>query len=144
MNWTDCTDDGCLIHLGEKQGSGWYQKFIRRSTKPSVAWDHHWRQEMEANPGEDWAPQQPRRRRARRAHHQQKNILRQICRRCALTQAMSLLRSLHLVRPEFRCNALYLLTRPRVVLTPWLHLNSGSLHFLLMMAPASHCLFRTP
>jgi hypothetical protein len=89
--------------------------------------------------------------------HQQKNTLRQIRRRCALTQATSLLRSLRPVRPEFRCNArkhpvlpvlpgnaLYLLTRRRVVLTPWLHLSSGSLHFLLMMAPASHCLFRAP
>jgi len=70
MNWTDCTDDGCQIHLGEKQGSGWYPQFTRRSRKPSVAHNHHWRQEMEANPGEDWVPQQPRRRRARRAHHE--------------------------------------------------------------------------
>jgi len=70
MNWTDCTDDGCQIHLEEKQGSGWYPQFIRRSRKPSVAHDHDWRQEMEANPAEDGAPQQPRRRRARRAHHQ--------------------------------------------------------------------------
>jgi len=74
--------------------------------------------------------------------YQQKNTLRQIRRRCALTQATSLLRSLHPVRPKFRYNALYLLTRRRVVLTPCLHLSSGSLHFLLMMAPASHCLFR--
>jgi len=42
--------------------------------------------------------------------HQQKNTLRYIRRRCALTQATSLLCSLRLVRPEFRCNALYLLT----------------------------------
>jgi len=89
--------------------------------------------------------------------HQQKNTLRQIHRRWALTQATSLLRSLRPVRPEFRCNArkhpvlpvlpgnaLYLLKRRRVVLTPWLHLSSGSLHFLLRMAPASHCLFRAP
>jgi len=69
MNWTDCTDDGCRIHLGKKQGSGWYPQFTRRSRKPSVAHDHDWRQEMEANPGEDWAPQQqPRQRRARRAN----------------------------------------------------------------------------
>jgi len=69
MNWTDCTDDGCQIHLREKQGSGWYPQFTRRSRKPSVAHDHDWRQEMEANPGEEWAPQQqPRQRRARRAH----------------------------------------------------------------------------
>jgi len=69
MNWTDCTDDGCLIHLSEKQGSGWYPPFTRRSRKPTVAHDHDWRQEMEANPGEDWAPQQqPRQRKARRAH----------------------------------------------------------------------------
>jgi len=53
MNWTDCTDNGCQIHLGEKQGSGWYPQFTRRSRKPSVAHDHNWRQEMEANPGED-------------------------------------------------------------------------------------------
>jgi len=76
--------------------------------------------------------------------HQQKNTLRQIRRCCALTQATALLRSLRPVRPEFRCNALYLRTRRRVVLTPWLHLSSGSLHFLLMMAPASHWLFRAP
>jgi len=42
MNWTDCTDDGCQIHLGEKQGSGWYPQFTRRSRKPSVAHDHDW------------------------------------------------------------------------------------------------------
>jgi len=70
MNWTDCTDDGCQIHLGEKQGSGWYPQFTRRSRKPSVAHDHDWRQEMEANPEEDWAPEQPRRRKARRGHHE--------------------------------------------------------------------------
>jgi len=70
MNWRDCTDDGCQIHLGEKQGSGWYPQFTRRSRKPSVAQDHDWRQEMEANQGENWVPQQPRRRRARRAHHE--------------------------------------------------------------------------
>jgi len=70
MNWTDCTDHGCQIHLGEKQGPGWYPQFTRRSRKPSVAHDHDWRQEMEANPGEDWAPQQTRRRRARRAHNE--------------------------------------------------------------------------
>jgi len=69
MNWTDCTDDGCQIHLGEKQGSGWYPQFTRRSRKPRVAHDHDWRQEMEANPGEDWpTQQQARQRRARRAH----------------------------------------------------------------------------
>jgi len=68
MNWTDCTDDGCQIHLGEKQGSGWYPQVTKRSRKPSVAHYHDWRQEMEANPGVDWALQQPRRRRARRAH----------------------------------------------------------------------------
>jgi len=70
MNWTDSTDDGCQIHLGEKQGSGWYPQFTRRSRKPSVAHDNDWRQEMEANPGEDWAPQQPCGRRARRAHYE--------------------------------------------------------------------------
>jgi len=69
MNWTDCTDDGCQIHLSEKQGLGWYPQFTRRSRKPSVAHDHDWPQEMEANPGEDWAPQQqPRQRKVRRAH----------------------------------------------------------------------------
>jgi len=70
MNWTDCTNDECQIHPGEKPGSGWYPQFTRRSRKQSVAQDHDWRQEMDANPGEDWAPQQPRRRRARRAHHE--------------------------------------------------------------------------
>jgi len=69
MNWTDCTDDECQIHLGEKQGSGWYSQFTRRSRKPSVAHDQDWRQEMEANPGENWAPQQQLgQQRARRAH----------------------------------------------------------------------------
>jgi len=71
MNWTDCTDDGCQIHLGEKQGSGWYPQFTRRSRTPSVAKDHDWQQEMEANPAEDWEPQeQPRQQRARRAYHE--------------------------------------------------------------------------
>jgi len=70
MNWTDCTDDGCQIYLSEKQGSGWYLQFTRRSRNPSVAHDHDWREEMEANPGEDWVPQQPRRRRVRSAHHE--------------------------------------------------------------------------
>jgi len=69
MNWTDCTDDGCQIHLSEEQWSGWYPQFTRRSRKPRVAHDHDWRQEMEANPGEDRVPQQqPRQRMARRAH----------------------------------------------------------------------------
>jgi len=40
MNWTDCTDDGCQIYLGEKHGSGWYPQFTRRSRKASVAHDH--------------------------------------------------------------------------------------------------------
>jgi len=70
MNWTDCTYAGCPLHLGEKQGSGWYPQFTRRSRKPSVAHDHDRRQEMEANPGEDWAPQQPGWTSARRAHHE--------------------------------------------------------------------------
>jgi len=70
MNWTDCTDDGCQIHLGEKQGSGWYPQVTRRARKASVAHDHDWRQEMEANPGEDWPPAQPRRRMARSAPHE--------------------------------------------------------------------------
>jgi len=68
MNWTECTDDGCRIHLSEKQGSGWYLQFTRRLRKPRVAHDHDWRQEIEGNPGQDWAPQQqPRQGRARRA-----------------------------------------------------------------------------
>jgi len=53
-----------------KKGSGWYPQFTRRSRKPSVAHDHDWRQKMEANPGEDWVHPQPRRRKARRAHHE--------------------------------------------------------------------------
>jgi len=40
MNWTDSINDGCQIHLGEKQGSGWYPQFPRRSRKPSVAHEH--------------------------------------------------------------------------------------------------------
>jgi len=54
----------------KKRGSGWYLQFTRRSRKPSVAHDHDWRQEMEANPGENWVQKQPRRGRARRAHHE--------------------------------------------------------------------------
>ena len=73
-----------------------------------------------------------------------KSTLRQIRWRCALTQATSLLHSLRPVRPELCCNALNLLTRRRVPLTPCLHLSSSSLHVLLMKAPASHCLFRAP
>jgi len=69
MNWTDCTDDGCQIHPAEKQGSNWYPQVTRRSRTPSVAHDHDWLQEMEANPGEDWASPPPHRRSARRAHH---------------------------------------------------------------------------
>ena len=42
LNWTDGTEDGCQIHLGEKQGSGWYTKFTKRSKQPSVAHDHRW------------------------------------------------------------------------------------------------------
>jgi len=59
MNWTDCIDHGCQIHLGEKQGSGWYPQFTRRSRKSIVAHNHDWRLEMEANPGQDWATLQP-------------------------------------------------------------------------------------
>jgi len=70
MNWRHCTDHGCQIQRGEKQGSGWYPEFTRRSRKPSVAHDHDWRQEMEANPGDDWVPQQPHQRRASSAHHE--------------------------------------------------------------------------
>ena len=83
-----------------------------------------------------------------------KSTLCQIGRHCIPTQATSLLRFLRPLRPEFCCNAykhymlpvlpgnaLYLLTGRRVVLTPCLRLSSGSLHFLLMTAPASHCLF---
>jgi len=36
---------------------------------------------------------------------EQKNTLGQICRRCVLTPATSLLPSLGPVHPEFRCNA---------------------------------------
>jgi len=70
MSWTGCFDDGCQIHLSEKQGSSWYPQFTRGSRKPSVAHDHYWRQEIEANPGEDWGPQQPGPGRARRAYHE--------------------------------------------------------------------------
>jgi len=53
----------------KKQGSCWYPQFTRRSRNPRVAHDHDWRPEMEANPGEDRAPQQqPRKRTASRAH----------------------------------------------------------------------------
>ena len=70
MHWTDCTHDECQIQLCEKHGSGWDPEFTTRLRKPSVAHDHDWRQEMEPNPGEDWDPQQPPRRRARRAHYE--------------------------------------------------------------------------
>ena len=86
-----------------------------------------------------------------------KSILCQIRQRCAPMQATSVLHSLRPVRPAFRCNslkhtvlpvlsgnALYLVMRRGVVVTPCLHLSSGSLHFLLMMAPASHWLFHAP
>jgi len=56
MNWTDCTDDGCQVNIGEKQGSGWYPQVTRRARKPSVAHNHDWRQEMEANPGGNGPP----------------------------------------------------------------------------------------
>jgi len=70
MSGMDSTHDGCQIHLGERQGSGWYPQFTKGSEQTSVAHDHDWRPEMKANPGEDWAPQQPRHQRARRAHHE--------------------------------------------------------------------------
>lgn len=25
-SWTSCTDDGCLVHASEKEGSGWYPR----------------------------------------------------------------------------------------------------------------------
>jgi len=78
------------------------------------------------------------------ADDQQENILCQIRRRCALTQATLLVRSPCPLRCEFCCNAHHLLRRDFLVLTPFLHHSSGSLHFLLMTAPASHCLFRQP
>ena len=68
MSWTDCNDDGCLVHTSEKQGSGWYPQLTRRSKQPSVAHDQEWRQHMEDHPGEDWAPQQHKARKSRRAH----------------------------------------------------------------------------
>ena len=70
MSWTDCVDDGCQIHLSEKPGSGLYPQFTRRFREPSVAHNHDWRQEMEANSGEAWASQQPRQQRAGRAYHE--------------------------------------------------------------------------
>jgi len=30
LNWTGCYDDGCFVHLGEKQGSGYYPRQPRR------------------------------------------------------------------------------------------------------------------
>jgi len=69
MSWTDCVDEGCRIQMSEKQGSGLYPQFTRRSRQLSVAHDHDWQQEMEGNPGEDSAPQQQTRQpRARKAH----------------------------------------------------------------------------
>jgi len=40
MNWTDCADDGCQIHLSKKQGSGWYPQITRRAKKPWKLWKH--------------------------------------------------------------------------------------------------------
>ena len=67
MSWCTCNDDGCLVHLREKQGSGWYPEPTRRSSQLSVAHDHQWRQQLKENPGEDWAPQPPRERWARKS-----------------------------------------------------------------------------
>ena len=67
-SWTDCVDDGCQIHVSQKQWSGWYPQFTTRSRQARFTHDHDWRQEMEANLGGDWRPQQPRWRRASRAH----------------------------------------------------------------------------
>jgi len=67
MSWTECHHDECQTHLGSNQGSGWYPQCTRRLRQQSFAHDYDWGPEMEVNPGEDWAPKQPRPRRARRA-----------------------------------------------------------------------------
>jgi len=87
-----------------------------------------------------------------------KNIaLHHIRRRCTLTQVTSLLPSLPPLHPELCHNARthpvvsalpgntpYLLRQLHLDLNPCLHLSSSSLHFLLMMVPASNWLFHVP
>jgi len=57
MSWNEYFDDGCQIHLSEKQESGLYSQFTRGSRQPSIAHNHDWRQDIEANPGQDCSPQ---------------------------------------------------------------------------------------
>jgi len=51
MNWTDCTEDGCQIHLRNKQRSGWYPQFTRRSRKQvsptTTTGDRRWKRTQE-------------------------------------------------------------------------------------------------
>ena len=49
--------------------------------------------------------------------HQQKRILRLICRRCVLTQATYFLRPLRPVRPDLRCNVPCVLTQRHILPT---------------------------
>jgi Zinc knuckle len=37
ISWTACYDDGCLIHQGEKDGSGWYPKKPRKAKQQSLS-----------------------------------------------------------------------------------------------------------
>jgi len=51
MNCTDCTDDGCQIHLSEKQGSGWYQNSPgdreNQVSPTTTTGDRRWKQTQE-------------------------------------------------------------------------------------------------
>jgi len=49
--------------------------------------------------------------------HEQKRILRLICRRCVLTQAPDILCPMRSVRSDLSRNVPYVLTQPRVLLT---------------------------
>jgi len=69
MSWTDCFDDGCQIHHGEKHRSGWYPQFTRRSrnlvSPRTTTGDKRWKRTQERTGPHN---EQPRQRRARQAH----------------------------------------------------------------------------
>ena len=58
LSWTACYDDECLVHLGDKQGEGWFpRKPSRKGKEP--ARDMEWETAYDAEPGSDWAPPPP-------------------------------------------------------------------------------------
>ena len=58
LSWTACYDDECLVHLGEKQGEGWFpQKPSKKGKEPAK--DMEWETSYDAEPGSDWAPPAP-------------------------------------------------------------------------------------